>query len=146
MSYELGARKAVVSEIFGHITQVTNVRHYIYINYFINHVYNNFHHLVTDNLPWWFQCGLMERSAVAIDGKLGVRYGDHFSAFIEIVIVCVRIGREEAFKKMIQVPRGGLLTFKGYLMEIQSRFETSNRRQCSWFHYQSVRISSTLRP
>ena len=30
-------------------------------NYFISHIYNNFHYLVTDNRPWWFRCGFMER-------------------------------------------------------------------------------------
>ena len=45
--YIYGATKTIVSEIFG--------RHpsdqYRALNYFISHIYNNFHHLVTDNLP-----------------------------------------------------------------------------------------------
>ena len=87
--YELctGAKKTIVSEIFGrHLSDQCRA-----FNYFINHIYNNFHHLVTDNLPWWFQNDLMERSAVAIDEKLGVRYADRFAAFIDCN--CLRTDR-----------------------------------------------------
>ena len=87
--YELctGAKKTIVSEIFGrHPSDQCRA-----FNYFINHIYNNFHHLVTDNLPWWFQNDLMERSAVAIDEKLGVRYADRFAAFIDCN--CLRTDR-----------------------------------------------------
>jgi hypothetical protein len=87
--YELctGAKKTIVSEIFGrHPSDQCRA-----FNYFINHIYNNFHHLVTDNLPWWFQNDLMERSAVAIDEKLGVRYTDRSAAFIDCN--CLRTDR-----------------------------------------------------
>jgi len=69
-----------------------------------------------DNLPWWFENDLMERSAVAIDEKLGVRYDDRFSACFVIVIICVQIVREEALKKMVQVRRGGPTTSKGHFI------------------------------
>ena len=46
---------------------------------------------MTDNLPWWFQNDLMERSAVAIDEKLGFRYADRFAAFIDCN--CLRTDR-----------------------------------------------------
>ena len=47
--YELntGAKKALVSEVFGrHLSD-----QYRAFNYFLSHIYNNFHHLVTDYLP-----------------------------------------------------------------------------------------------
>jgi len=51
-------KKTIVSEIFGcHPSDQRSA-----FNYFINHVYNNFYHLVTDKLPWCFQCGLMEQN------------------------------------------------------------------------------------
>jgi len=61
---------------------------------------------VTDNLPWKFHCGLMERFAVA------VRYADRFAALIDYN--CLPKDRPEvAVKKMVQVPRDPT-TFKGY--------------------------------
>jgi len=69
--YELctGAKKALVSEVFGrHPSDQCRA-----FNYFISHIYNNFYHLMTDNLQWWFENGLMERSAAAIEEKLGAR-------------------------------------------------------------------------
>lgn len=35
-------------------------------SFFINHVYENFRHLVHDNLQWWYENGLLHDSAVAI--------------------------------------------------------------------------------
>jgi len=66
------------------VIQVTNVAFY----YFISHIYNNFHHLVTDNLQWWFQNGLMERSAAAIEETLGDRYANRFASFIDYNCLC----------------------------------------------------------
>ena len=40
--------------------------------YFINHIYDNFKHLVTDNLSWWFRNGFIKESASAIEAKSGV--------------------------------------------------------------------------
>ena len=31
-------------------------------NWFIDHVYDNFSHLLTDNLEWWWRTGLMLQS------------------------------------------------------------------------------------
>ena len=87
--YELctGAKKTLVSEVFGrHPSDQCRA-----FNYFISHIYNNFHHLVTDNLQWWFDNGLMERSAAAIEEKLGARYADRFAAFIDCN--CLRTDR-----------------------------------------------------
>lgn len=39
--------------------------------YFINYIYDNFKHLVTDNLAWWFRNGYIKESAKAIEAKLG---------------------------------------------------------------------------
>lgn len=38
--------------------------------FFINHIYHNFHHLVHDNLHWWYENGFFEVSAMAIGEKL----------------------------------------------------------------------------
>lgn len=38
--------------------------------YFIEHVYNNFSHLVRDNLNWWHRNNFARRSAEAISAKL----------------------------------------------------------------------------
>ena len=82
-----GAKKTLVSEVFGrHPSDQCRA-----FNYFISHIYNNFHHLVTDNLQWWFENGLMERSAAAIEEKLGARYADRFAAFIDCN--CLRTDR-----------------------------------------------------
>jgi hypothetical protein len=52
---------------------------------------------------------------VAIDEKLGVRYDDRFSAFIDCN--CLRTDRsEESLKKMVQVLRGGPTKFKGHFI------------------------------
>ena len=39
--------------------------------YFINHVFEKFHHLLSDNLQWWYQQGLVELSALLIQQKMG---------------------------------------------------------------------------
>jgi hypothetical protein len=38
---------------------------------------------VDNNLQWWEDCGLMERAAVAIEEKIGSRYGRRFVGFID---------------------------------------------------------------
>ena len=40
--------------------------------YFINHIYQNFKHLVNDNLQWWYRNGFFAASAEAIERKIGV--------------------------------------------------------------------------
>lgn len=40
--------------------------------YFINHMYQNFKHLVNDNLQWWYRNGFFAASAEAIERKIGV--------------------------------------------------------------------------
>jgi hypothetical protein len=42
------------------------------LKYFINHMYDTFHHLVHDNLQWWFRNGLANKSAYAIGQKMGL--------------------------------------------------------------------------
>jgi hypothetical protein len=39
--------------------------------YFINHIYDNFMHLVTDNLQWWYNNGYMHQSRDAIRQVFG---------------------------------------------------------------------------
>jgi hypothetical protein len=87
--YELvtGVKKTIISEIFGrHPSDQCRA-----FNYFIKHVYDGFHHLITDNLQWWADCGLLDRSALAIEEKLGGRYEFRFAAFIDCN--CLRTDR-----------------------------------------------------
>eukprot|EP01040_Poterioochromonas_malhamensis_P006982 gene6983-7532_t len=51
-------------------------------SWFINYIYDNFHHLVHDNLPWWFNSGFLHLSADAIGGKIG-RNDNNISLFID---------------------------------------------------------------
>jgi len=53
--------------------------------FFINHIYENFHHLVDNNLQWWFDKGLVEESARLIQDKMGLTSGVHnvFAMFID---------------------------------------------------------------
>jgi hypothetical protein len=79
--YELvtGEKQTSIAEKFGrHPSDQSRA-----FTYFINHIYRNFHHLVTDNLNWWQENGLMERAAIAIEEKLGVRYDNRFVGFID---------------------------------------------------------------
>ena len=39
-------------------------------SYFINHIYNNFKHLLYDNLEWFFKNYLLDESAEAIGRKM----------------------------------------------------------------------------
>ena len=79
--YELvtGHKKTAVAEKFGrHPSDQSRA-----FKYFINHIYDTFHDLVDNNLQWWEDCGLMERAAVAIEEKIGERYGRHYIGFID---------------------------------------------------------------
>lgn len=40
-------------------------------SYFINHIYDNFGHLVSNNLDWWYRNGFFAKSAEAIGRKMG---------------------------------------------------------------------------
>ena len=42
--------------------------------YFVDHIYNNFHHLVHSNLKWWKSNGFWKRSAELIDIRMNDRY------------------------------------------------------------------------
>ena len=58
-----GQKKTSIAETFGrHPSDQSRA-----FKYFINHIYDNFHELVDNNLQWWEDCGLMERAAVAIE-------------------------------------------------------------------------------
>jgi hypothetical protein len=79
--YELvtGHKKTCVAEIFGrHPSDQSRA-----FKYFINHIYNTFHHIVEDNLQWWEDNGLLERAAVAIEERIGDRYGRQYVGFID---------------------------------------------------------------
>jgi hypothetical protein len=53
--YELvsGSSKCEISNHFGRDYSAQSR----VFSYFVNHVYNNFHHLVHDNLKWWHRNG-----------------------------------------------------------------------------------------
>jgi hypothetical protein len=42
------------------------------LTWFINHIYDSFHHLLHDNLNWWQRCGFFTKSAEAIGRKMGI--------------------------------------------------------------------------
>jgi hypothetical protein len=74
-----GHKKTSVAETFGrHPSDQSRA-----FKYFINHIFDNFHDLVENNLQWWEDCGLMERAAVAIEEKIGDRYGRQYIGFID---------------------------------------------------------------
>lgn len=80
--YELctGADHYIISAIFGRDAS-TQSRAFAY---FIMHVYNNFHHLVHDNLAWWYNNGFFATSARAIMSKIGHNLdGCYVSHFID---------------------------------------------------------------
>lgn len=68
--YELctGATQHVISGVFGREGS-SQSRAFCY---FIEHMYNRFHHLVHDNLLWWRRNGFFTSSAEAIAAKIGV--------------------------------------------------------------------------
>jgi hypothetical protein len=79
--YELvtAHKKTSIAETFGrHPSDQSRA-----FSYFISHIYNNFKHLVIDNLDWWNENGLLEWSAVAIEEKLGVRFVKRICGFID---------------------------------------------------------------
>jgi len=55
------------------------------LNWFINHIYDRFHHLVHDNLLWWLNSGYIEKSATAIGEHLNLPNGvrNLFAFFID---------------------------------------------------------------
>ena len=60
------------------VTQVTNARRFM-----IKQIYDGFHHLVTDNLQWWERNGLLERSAISIEEKVGGQFQNRYVGFID---------------------------------------------------------------
>ena len=54
--------------------------------YFIEHLYDNFKHLVLDNLPWWYRNGFFASSAEAIGKKMNL--GDDHKNMIAHFIDC----------------------------------------------------------
>jgi hypothetical protein len=78
--YELcqGRTKHRIAEIFGrHPSDQSRA-----FAWFVDHIYSNFHHLVHDNLEWWYRSGLIRQSAHAIGRKIG-REDNAFALFID---------------------------------------------------------------
>ena len=84
--YELStcAKKMMVSETFGHHPS-HQCRAF---NYFIKHIYFGFHHLGINNLQWWERHGLLGRSAIAIEEKLGGQFENRYVGFIYCNCLC----------------------------------------------------------
>lgn len=57
-------------------------------SYFIDHIYDNFHHLVNDNLSWWMRNGFWARSAEAIEVRIGERYNTDKKNLVSHFIDC----------------------------------------------------------
>lgn len=70
--YELvsGDLKHKIADVFGRDFSIQSRA----FSYFVEHVYNNFHHLVHDNLSWWLRNGFWEQSAQAIEKRMEERY------------------------------------------------------------------------
>jgi len=49
--------------------------------YFVHHMYETFHHLVDNNLAWWFQQGHIQRSAELIGRKFDLDRFNHVNQF-----------------------------------------------------------------
>ena len=59
--------------------------------FFINHIYHNFLHLLTDNIQWWQDNGFIEESNRAIKGKLeelGLEFDEENPCDIAYFIDC----------------------------------------------------------
>jgi hypothetical protein len=80
--YELttGETKVSIADKFGrHYTDQTRA-----FSKFIDHVYYKFHHLVDNNLAWWFQHGHIKTSAKLIQEKMKLTdHENHFAMFID---------------------------------------------------------------
>lgn len=61
------------------------------INWFINHMYESFQDLLTDNLDWWYRNGYFKISMEAIKAKFGGN--DLFSTFAFIDCNCLECAR-----------------------------------------------------
>ena len=59
--------------------------------YFVDHIYDNFLHLVTDNISWWYNNGYMHQSRDAIRNKFGGN--EYFSTFGFIDCNCLDTSR-----------------------------------------------------
>jgi len=57
----------IASDTFG-LDQPTQSRAF---TWFVDHIYATFHHLVHDNLGWWYRNGFFKKSAQAIGRKMG---------------------------------------------------------------------------
>ena len=74
-----GEKKTSISERLGrHSSDQSRA-----MAYFVNHIYNNFKHLVQNNLLWWYKNGYMEMSAAAIEEKIGFRGDRRYALFID---------------------------------------------------------------
>ena len=83
--YELvsGADQHEITVIFGRQSRA--------FKYFVDHIYDNFVHLVTDNISWWYNNGYMHQSRDAIRNKFGGN--EYFSTFAFIDCNCLDTSR-----------------------------------------------------
>lgn len=79
--YELanGVKKTNVAETYGrHVSDQSRA-----FVWFINHLYDGFHHLMENNLNWWYQSGFLDKSAELIVRKMGVSPPFKYCGFID---------------------------------------------------------------
>jgi hypothetical protein len=80
-----GAKKHLISHhVFGRDSSAQS-RAFLY---FIDHIDNNWSHLVTDNLEWWFVNGFWAKSAEAIGVKMAERYPFEHKNLVSHFIDC----------------------------------------------------------
>ena len=59
---------------------------YFCLKYFVDHIFDNFQHLLNNNLEWWHDNGFFEASRAAIAAKVDLP--DNEYAFLLIATAC----------------------------------------------------------
>ena len=59
---------------------------YFCLKYFVDHIFDNFQHLLNNNLEWWHNNGFFEASRAAIAAKVDLP--DNEYAFLLIATAC----------------------------------------------------------
>jgi len=104
-------------------------------SYFIDHIYDTFHHLVHDNLDWWNRNGFFQASAEAIGRKAHIP-GNLVAHFIDCnCLETSTPGGGPAQEGANAMRWDGRHDSDGILqwMEINSWNKASDDRQCIWF-------------
>ena len=92
---------------------------------FIDIIFDNFSHLVKDNLAWWYRNGFWERSAAAIEIKMRERYVGVIRNMISrfwTAIVKTHLHLVGHPQNLEQMPHDGMMTFSVHFSTAGSRF------------------------